>query len=157
MLTSRSNVFGSATSEEPSNQIVRAMVPIYEKAQEIKGRAHGGQKAPQVRVNFFNKEVTKQGNGVWMRSHDYLKRDIHKVLDKHAQQLKVDIRNFFVGIDAKFEMMSADTSKETPQEAHVREALGKSVVQAEENYYQLLPVAEAFFGEQKGSLFVEDQ
>lgn len=131
------------------------MAPVYDYAQQIKGRPHGGQKAPQNRVNFFNKEVCKQGDGVWMRSHDYLKRDLHKMLDKHAQQLKMDIKAFFVDIDAKFEMMSADKSKETPEEAQVREALGKSVIQAEEKYSELLPVAEAFFGEQKASLFVE--
>lgn len=156
LLTMNSNVFGSAISEESANQIVRAMVPIYEKAQQIKGKPYGGQKAPQNRVNYFNKQVSKQGDGVWMRSHDYLKKDIDKVLDKHASDLKTHIMRFFVGIDEKFKMMSADKSKETPEETRVRESLQKNVILVSERYEEdLLPAAEAFFGEQKASLFVE--
>lgn len=149
-------MFGTVISEESNNQIVRAMVPIYARAREIKGKQYGGQKAPQNRVSFFNKQVSKQGDGVWMRSHDYLKKDIHKVLDKHAKDLKTDILRFFVGIDEKFKMMSADKSKETPEETEVREALQKNVVLLTERYEkELLPAAEAFFREQKASLFVE--
>lgn len=155
-LARRSNVFGTATSDEPSNQIVRAMAPIYAKAREIKGRAHGGPKAPQARVNFFNKHVTKPGDGVWMRSHEFLKKDIHKVLDKHARELEQNILAFFEGVDEKFKMMSADKDKETPEEAQVREALQKNVIVATEKYEQeLLPAAEKFFEVDKTSLFVE--
>lgn len=143
VLTSHSHIQSRAMSESSDNHIVMAMQPVYEKARQIKGKAG----TPKDRLVFFEKEVTKQGTGVWMRAHDLLRDQLQDNTFKHAQELKVSITEFFIGIEEKFNMMCSDKEIEDEEEARLREKLQKNLVLVREKLeVEVRPAAMVCFG-----------
>lgn len=121
------------------------MAPVYARAREIKGKKGG----PKIRLQAFSDAITKQGSGVWMEAHELLRKDIGKMLDKHAADLKKSVDDFFGGIVQRFNMMCADDEEESEEEASLREKMTKNLVLAEEILEkELLPMAKKFFDEE---------
>ena len=120
------------------------MVPIYEKARQIKGRGSG----PKDRVKFFDKKVSMTGEGVWMKAHDYLREELHRVLTEHAECLKSSTRSFFVGIDQKFNIMCSDKELEDAEETLIRDKLQKNLIRAKDLFEsEVRSGAKACFGD----------
>ena len=145
-LTLFRNVKRAAASDENNSPIVRAMAPVYEEARKIKNKSGKKGNTVQKRNEYFNENITRHGDGVWMAAHDLLKRDIFKVLDAYAEELKDVMTKFFVGIEAKFNLMCAENGKEDEREVELRQKLSKNTMEARKFYEEeLLPKAVAFF------------
>lgn len=131
----------------------QAMVPIYDGARAIKGRKYAPN-APGKRDTHFQKEISKSGGGVWMKTHDQIKRSLEQTIDKHAVLLKKTLTTRFENIHKMFNTMCADKAGETPEEKEIRAVMLGFVQKAEDKYNQeLLPLAKKFFlddGEQRG-------
>ncbi|EME85276.1 uncharacterized protein MYCFIDRAFT_193628 [Pseudocercospora fijiensis CIRAD86] len=137
------NILAAVSSENTDNPIVQAMKPIYEHCQKIKGKSG----TPTDRLKSFEREVTKIGHGVWMKSVELLKRQLEELLQKHSDALTHHTQDFFCTLQKKFHMMCSSKETEEPEEIELREQLEKALKVAKEMLEEeIQPAAQACLG-----------
>jgi hypothetical protein len=126
-LTFNSRCHRNTVNDIPECHLVKAMAEIYAHCQTIKSpRAK-----PQQRLDEFERLVTQQGTGVWMKAHDGLKADIIDTLKAEKRQLKKDMHIYFAGIEEKFNLQCVGNVVECEAETELREELRENLNQAQ--------------------------
>lgn len=125
--------------EAPDSHLVAAMAEVYAKCRMIKGRAGG----PKDRVRKFEQMM----GGVWLKAHEGLSSQLTGILNQNEEELNRVIRDFFIDIDKKFNMMCSDKELEDDEETQLRGKLKENLVLAKEMFEQKVrPAAVACFG-----------
>ncbi|KXT05977.1 hypothetical protein AC578_304 [Pseudocercospora eumusae] len=137
------SILGAVSSENTDNPIVQAMKPVYEDCQKIKGKLG----TPKDRLRAFEREVTRTGNGVWMKSVDLLNAQLQELLQKHSRVLTHATKDFFHNLQKNFHLMCSSKEKEEPEEIELRQQLEKALVVAKEMLAEnIQPAADACLG-----------
>lgn len=111
--------------------IPKAMKPIYEELQKLKGTTG----APKKRSDRFERLVTKS-NGVWLKAHDDIEAAFEKLFKKYEDLLVMAFDAVFDSLHANFVFLCAGTEakdeKEKVFEDILRKELRKNLVKVKE-------------------------